>query len=624
MKKIRTVHLDFIHKWSRYISQLNLSAVLRNNVFNSIAIYGGGGIGELFYEYLYNTDIVVKCVIDQNSSLVFPYDVEVLTPEQFLESGMSVDAIFITVIDFFSIISFFKPFVKCALIPLYEFIIDVDVIHNLALIEKRLSEHNAKMYFLDMTNPIQNMMNPSFTEQMNLIHKASHSNYKDGNETSILHSYYNDLVECNDEYIKNVFSLSRLKTITKNGVLYLRDVESVYHNVFNGVRFTTDNPDNFTKTIRFFGNCNAVGCFTEDKYTIQSQLQRKLVESPIDKEIYRVLNHSNWSRYPSCFRQILDIEIGMNDTLLVLCHSMNFGLKYLINSKNISFHNVNSAFDRPHDYGEVFFDTYHTNHRGYRLLSEKIYTILSMPFTDTYQKSKSSIVLGEFPPYINKACKTYNIAVPNSSLDDYIYFLQNKKVDCKGIVGAIVMNCNPFTKGHRFLIEQAKEQCDYLYIFVVAEDKSFFPFKDRLKLVMSGTEDMMNVCVLNGGEFIISSSTFPEYFTKESNPNIKINASRDIRVFIENIAPILNIKKRFVGDEPLDPVTNQYNQALLEALPKSGIMLTVISRKQSTDGEPISASRVRKLLEQREFDAISELVPKSTLDYLKTNFDNRT
>ena len=108
-----------------------------------------------------------------------------------------------------------------------------------------------------------------------------------------------------------------------------------------------------------------------------------------------------------------------------------------------------------------------------------------------------------------------------------------------------------------------------------------------------------------------------KYFVKESLSDMKIDASKDIAIFANNIAPTLNISKRFVGEEPLDPITNQYNQAMLESLPRSDIEVIVVPRKQSLDGTPISASHVRKLLGDQEFEEISKIVPESTLEYLK-------
>jgi len=182
------------------------------------------------------------------------------------------------------------------------------------------------------------------------------------------------------------------------------------------------------------------------------------------------------------------------------------------------------------------------------------------------------------------------------------------------------MNCNPFTLGHRFLIEEAKKECDFLYVFVVEEDKSFFPFADRLMLAKAGTSELADVKYLPSGSFIISSLSFPEYFVKESLKDVKIDASKDIKTFAETIAPVLNISKRFVGEEPFDQITHQYNQAMLSSLPRYGIEVIEIPRKESPRGGAISASNVRKLLAERNFNDISTIVPQTTLDYLKNKF----
>jgi [citrate (pro-3S)-lyase] ligase len=52
---------------------------------------------------------------------------------------------------------------------------------------------------------------------------------------------------------------------------------------------------------------------------------------------------------------------------------------------------------------------------------------------------------------------------------------------------------------------------------------------------------------------------------------------------------------------------------------KHGVKFEVIPRKES-DGDVISASRVRKLLETKDFDAIARLVPETTLEYLKGKY----
>ena len=188
-------------------------------------------------------------------------------------------------------------------------------------------------------------------------------------------------------------------------------------------------------------------------------------------------------------------------------------------------------------------------------------------------------------------------------------------------IGSIVMNCSPFTLGHRYLIEQALKECDYLAVFVVQEDKSNFAFEDRLRLVSEGVADLPNVMVIPSGRFIISSLTFSEYFNKSELQEREIDTSNDILIFAKEIAPCLHITKRFAGEEPLDKVTKQYNESMKKILPEYGIQFVEIPRVKSDNDEVISASRVRKLLEQKDFVSIKKLVPESTYKYLIERFD---
>ncbi|MCD8372234.1 MAG: hypothetical protein LUD27_02910 [Clostridia bacterium] len=181
------------------------------------------------------------------------------------------------------------------------------------------------------------------------------------------------------------------------------------------------------------------------------------------------------------------------------------------------------------------------------------------------------------------------------------------------------MNCNPFTLGHKYLVEYAASKCAHLFIFVVEEDKSVFPFADRIELVRKGTSHLQNVTVLPSGKFIISQLTFEEYFVKSSIQDTTIDPSMDVELFATQIAPELGITVRFAGEEPLDKVTMQYNNSMRQILPKYGIEFEEIPRKEF-DGGVISASRVRACLKDNDFETISKIVPSTTLEYLKENY----
>ena len=174
--------------------------------------------------------------------------------------------------------------------------------------------------------------------------------------------------------------------------------------------------------------------------------------------------------------------------------------------------------------------------------------------------------------------------------------------------GAIVMNCDPFTLGHRHLIETASKQCERLYVFVLSEDKGRFSAEQRLRMVTDGTAHLDNVTVLPTGPYLISAATFPTYFLKENAVVPEVQCRLDIAVFSEYYLPHFGITKRFVGEEPFCPVTRQYNAALKALLP---IPLIEIPRFE-IDGTPVSASAVRRFLDEGDIDAAATLVPTTT------------
>ena len=221
--------------------------------------------------------------------------------------------------------------------------------------------------------------------------------------------------------------------------------------------------------------------------------------------------------------------------------------------------------------------------------------------------------------YLFRSLGFYTLAAANGAV-----YMENSRRGLKnyldslekgtGVQGAVVANCNPFTLGHRYLMETAAALVDTLHVFVVSDDggdggRYSFPAETRFELVRKGTAHIGNLILHRSGDYIISHSTFPTYFIKNAADAGSVNAELDLVLFGERIAPALGITRRFVGTEPFCPVTNRYNELMKRILPKYGIEVTEIER---TGG--ISASAVRAAMERGDIELIRRLVPDTTFD----------
>jgi len=222
--------------------------------------------------------------------------------------------------------------------------------------------------------------------------------------------------------------------------------------------------------------------------------------------------------------------------------------------------------------------------------------------------------------YIEQAHQQVILMENSYNIDLYKKRLRKYKHTAE-VVGSLVMNCNPFTLGHRYLVEQACQQSDWVHLFVVKEDASFFKFEDRYRLIQEGLADIKNLTIHEGSDYIISKATFPTYFIKDKRQIDSLYTELDLNIFRNHLAPQLGITHRFVGMEPLCVVTNEYNLQMkkLLARPSEFPPITVVELERiEYNGEPISASRVRKLMQEGRLDEIAHLVPPTTYALIET------
>ncbi len=190
-------------------------------------------------------------------------------------------------------------------------------------------------------------------------------------------------------------------------------------------------------------------------------------------------------------------------------------------------------------------------------------------------------------------------------------------------IAAIVVNCNPFTNGHKFLIEKAAAENELVYLFVVEEDLSAFPFLVRWDLIEKGISHLKNVCMVRGGMYIVSGSIFPAYFLKnETISNVmEKQAELDVRIFANYVVPVLGIKRRYIGTEKYCITTAAYNQAMKDILPSFGVDVIEVMRKVATPGTSklpifISASNIRQAIKTDKLEDVLDFLPESTRDFL--------
>lgn len=183
-------------------------------------------------------------------------------------------------------------------------------------------------------------------------------------------------------------------------------------------------------------------------------------------------------------------------------------------------------------------------------------------------------------------------------------------------IAGIVMNANPFTLGHLHLVERAARENDAVHLFILSEESGPIPFSVRKMLVEQGTAHLKNVTCHASGPYLISSATFPSYFLKDSDAAIRAQAELDLLVF-GKIAEVLQIQRRYVGQEHSSHVTALYNDTMLQKLPEMGIGCIEIPRLKQGEAA-ISASTVRQAIHEGRLEDIRPWVPASTYEFFQS------
>lgn len=473
-------------------------------------------------------------------------------------------------------------------------------------VEKILTNNKIKTFIFSLPK-IEELTN--ITEEEKIRIKFDHhyryyyDRYKDNkNIKALLKKVFSKYFS--DEFIESRNHLPNV--IMKSGRFFLENSDNPFCRSFNGVRHTTNQDKKYIHNLNIFGPCTVFGALVDDRNTIPSNIQRIINYNKLD---YLVTNYGARAiDLVENIRTMESINIKEGDCFVFVVSPEeknelnNFGYNKIYELKSVfNNSNLNNYFiDEP----------VHCNHIANYYISKFIMNKITKKLEINSRKYKNKNAK------IVSVSKSRCIFDNNKFLDEYIAFLKRKKRNTFNN-GCILMNCNPFTLGHQKLVDYASKKVETLYVFVVQEDKSYFKFKDRFKMVKEGCKNFKNVEVLPSGVLFASAMLFPNYFNREENPNVLIDVSLDRELFTQYIAPTLNIKYRFLGQELVDDVTRAYNNDLKNNMPFYGIEIIEIPRYLDYLGRPISAKVVRNLILNNDWEEVKKLVPNTTLNILK-------
>lgn len=405
---------------------------------------------------------------------------------------------------------------------------------------------------------------------------------------------------------------SGMKVTERNGIKYYENSECPHYITFEkGRRKLPNSNHRAIRKIYLAGPCTIFGAYVADNQTIAYYLQQSMNDSGCECQ---VVNFGTLGPGYE-FQYLLTEGIDDADIVVVAFQSRRWISSFMDSYPNVHYMgDFTAIFDSMQDPTDCILDSFrHTNYR----VSEKI----------------AKRIFESVEPYLGQEdCRKRNDSTAKPiqdyfiSRDIYVYYkdfaLRYGLERLEGTVGAIVMNCNPFTRGHRYLAEYAASKTDTLIIFVVEEDASAFPFADRIEMVRKGTQDIDNIKVVPSGKYSISKGTFAQYFEKDKEIVEIDSMEYDVRIFCEVIAECMNISCRFVGEEPTDLVTRQYNETMKEILPQYNMKLDEIPRMKK--GKTcISASRARECIAKRDWRGAADILPETTINYLKNIFCKR-
>ena len=400
--------------------------------------------------------------------------------------------------------------------------------------------------------------------------------------------FFDDLAS-NRDYVDNIEGDFFVVEKDREAMRFM-DASSPYINVRRGERVTVGQPEDYERTVFFYGPCLMIGAFVGDEYTVESNLQRMLNERGYK---VRVVNCGCWGGNVATIGRMATTLARKGDIMVVLLEETDVdddGIERFQLWPALEKHDVPSRW--------LLESIYHVNHHVSRIYAEEL-------FEQLFGNGRTHVEPG-----------TDYIALDLDLVDKFFIkkYLDGVKLDGLGKVACCAINGCPFTYGHLHLIETASREMDHVYILSIMEDSSIFSFSERYAMAVDAVAHLDNVTVLPSGLFIGNSANFPAYYAKMYMGDTAEQARSHVNTYA-SVAKLLRVTHRYVGQEIHDPVSEEINKACLEILPQHGIETVVLDRF-SIDGTVVTGSLVRGLAED-DSPMLDTYVPETTADIIR-------
>ena len=476
-----------------------------------------------------------------------------------------------------------------------------DRIHTFREYERIMSEHAYDKLIREIADSGIKIYNMFFTEDENTegrkrlwkgmrewLKQPEARNVNPHVTPSSAQGFYGELNKGNyaAEVGKLYYSLESNNVYTR-----MKDTRSRYLNIVNGERVTVDQPAEAERTIWCFGPCFIIGGFVEDKYTIESILQKKINKDGYSCKVV------NCGCYETPYQEMIHItSTPMKPGDVVILHMVN---RPFDGTESVD---MMELLDKNNAPAEWMLDLpVHCNHKVNMIYANDLYE----------RMLRDGILNTEIKQTEHPSMLSRDLAVNSLYLDLHYNNFHPKEGQT---VGSIGMHGNPFTLGHRYLIETASKQVDKLFCLLIEDELGIFSYAERFAMAVEGTRDLPNVRIVAGGPFQATRNVFQEYFVKVEPTDMRESATADTLIYAEIIARRLGITYRFLGDEKHNPKMQFLNELMIELLPPYGIHVVELPRAQA-GGRSISASLARDAAAAGDRETLLQNIPESTLPF---------